>query len=68
VGDRLDVRLNVWSPLEAPWDTPMSTDDQDMFAMSAVISGSEPTDSAVVGLLSDQPGLFVAAQRNVFVR
>jgi hypothetical protein len=63
-----DVRLNVWSPLEAPWDTPMSDSEQEMFATSAVISGGPPTDAGVVGLLSDQPGLFVAAQRNVFVR
>jgi hypothetical protein len=63
-----DVRLNVWTPLEQPWDTPMSQEDQDMFATSAIISGSPPTDAGVVGLLSDQPGVFVAGQRNTFVR
>jgi hypothetical protein len=58
-----DLRLNTWTPLAAPWDTPMSAEDEDMFATSAVISGAAPTDAGVVGLLGDQPALFVNAQR-----
>jgi len=46
----------------------MSAEDQESFATSAVISGSEPTDASVSALLSEQPGLFVAGQRNTFVR
>lgn len=58
-----EPRLNTWTPLEPPWDAPMSAEEQDMFAQSAVISGAAPTDSSVVALLAGNPGLFVNAQR-----
>jgi hypothetical protein len=57
-----EVRLNVWTPLEQPWDSPMSDEDQEMFAQSALIAGVAPTDAAVTALLSDNPALFVAGQ------
>ena len=38
---------------------PQSADDQNSFAISAVISGAPQTDAAISALLSDQPGLFV---------
>ena len=57
------VRLNTWSPLEQPWDTPMDRDTQDMFAQSAVISGARATDAEITALLADNPVLFVNAQR-----
>jgi hypothetical protein len=57
------IRLNVWTPLEQPWDSPLSPQDEESFAESAVISGVAPTDSAVTALLADNPALFVNAQR-----
>lgn len=38
---------------------PQSAEDQNSFALSALISGAAPTDAAISALLSDQPGLFV---------
>ena len=61
--DRSALRLNVWSPLSAPWDSPLSAQDQDMFAEAAVISGAAPVDREVSALLADNPVLFVTAQR-----
>lgn len=45
--------------LSLPKPGPQDAQDQNSFALSAVISGAQVTDTAISALLSDQPGLFV---------
>ena len=61
--ERRRVRLNVWSPTDAPWDSPISAADAEQMAESAVISGATPTEAEILSMLADNPGLFVNAQR-----
>ena len=56
------TRLNTYTPLDAPWDTPMTDDDQTAFAESAVISGAD-TETQILALLADNPRIFVDNQR-----
>ena len=57
------IRLNTWTPLEAPWDVPLSAEDQESTAESAVISGATPTDATVTALLADNSAIYVNALR-----
>jgi hypothetical protein len=56
------VRLNTYTPLEAPWDTPVTEEDQTAMAESAVISGAA-TEADIQVMFNDTPRLFVSAQR-----